>query len=176
MNIPDALTIPLGLPAPLIRDQLDRGISPAMILAPEGSLFAEYQNADGYTYRWGNIIEARTPTSLAWHFAPVELWRDTDHLRRSPEQTAAELIPKLQHEVVAALRDRLPAELVLVGCHPQSRRYPHVLFSLVLVNPCRQQQSRRWLAAVFVPSVLPDVLARVRAQLVEICRAPPVRE
>ena len=47
MNIARALTIPLGLPPYLVLDQLHRGISPAMILAPEDSLLAEYQHAGG---------------------------------------------------------------------------------------------------------------------------------
>src|SRR5216683_7899030 len=86
MNIARALTIQLGLPPYLVLDQLHRGISPAMILAPEDSLLAEYQHADGYAFRWGNVIEARTGTWLAWHVAPVALWYVTDALRRSEER------------------------------------------------------------------------------------------
>ena len=170
MNIAQALTIPLGLPPYLVLDQLHRGISPAMILAPEDSLLAEYQRADGYAYRWGNVIEARTGTWLAWHVAPVELWYVTDQLRRSPTQTAAELIPLLQHKVTGALSTGLPAGLMLVGCHPQSRRYPHVLFSLLLVDPHRERVIRRWLADIFIERVLPNVLGRVRAEITAICR------
>ena len=170
MNIAHALTIPVGLPPYLVLDQLHRGISPASILAPEDSLLAEYQNADGYAYRWGNVIEARMPAWLAWHVAPVALWYDTDALRRSPAQTAAALIPLLQHQVVETLSTGLPAGLMLVGCHPQSRRYPHVLFSLVLVDPHREREIRRWLADTFMKRVLPKVLGRVRAEITDICR------
>jgi hypothetical protein len=166
MNIAQALTIALGLPPYLVLDQLHRGISPAMILAPEDSLLAEYHHADGYAFRWGNIIEARTGT---WHVAPVELWYVTDQLRRSPAQTAAALIPLLQHEVIGALSTGLPAGLMLVGCHPQSRRYPHVLFSLLLVDPHRERVIRRWLADIFIERMLPNVLGRVRAEITEIC-------
>jgi hypothetical protein len=176
MDILDALTMPLGLPSYLVLDELHRGVSPASILAPEGSLLAEYRDARGYGYGWGNIIEARTGTSLAWHFAPVELWRGTDELRRAPGQTAAALIPELQPLVVAALRERLPLELVLVGCHPHSRRYPHVLFSLVLIEPRNEEKMRVWLSAVFLPGLLPEVIDRVRARLAEICRTNPASQ
>jgi hypothetical protein len=170
MNIPDALTIPLGIPAYLVADQLRRGVSPASILASEDSLLAEYRNAFGYAYRWGNIIEARTGAWLAWHFAPVELWEATEALRRAPEHGAPELIRVLQPELAGTLRGRLPMELMLVGVHPQSRRYPHVLFSLVLVDSDRQRGARQWIAAVFLPGVLPEVLERARVQLVQACR------
>src|SRR5437667_3917596 len=120
MNILDARTIPLGLPACLVLDELHRGTSPSSILAPEESLLAEYQKAQGYAYTWGNIIEVRSSASLVWHFVPVELWDQTHGLRRARKHAAAELIPELQPVVVATLRDRLPAELMLVGCHPQS--------------------------------------------------------
>jgi hypothetical protein len=176
MNIEHALTIPLGLPPYLVLDQLHRGISPASILAPEDSLLAEYENADGYAYRWGNVIEARTPAWLAWHVAPVALWHDTDALRRSPAQTAAALIPLLQHQVIGTLSKELPAGLMLAGCHPQSRRYPHVLFSLVLIDPRREREIRRWLADSFLETVLPNVLGRSRAEITELCRANAASE
>ena len=176
MNIADALTIPLGIPAYLVVDQLRRGASPASILANEDSLLAEYRNAHGYAYRWGNIIEARTGAWLAWHFAPVELWEATEALRRAPEHGAPELIPKLQPELARTLSNRLPAELMLVGLHPQSRRYPHVLFSLVLLDADRERAARQWIAAVFLPGVLPEVLERARAQIVQACRTDAASE
>jgi len=99
----------------LVRDLLDRGVSPAAILAPKGSLLAEHHGAHGYAYEWGNVIEARTGSTLAWHFVPVMLWRDTEESRRAQTHTAARLIPELQQEVVAALRERLRRRLVLAG-------------------------------------------------------------
>jgi hypothetical protein len=169
MSIDDALTHPLGIPAYLVLDQLRRGVPPASILAIDDSLLAEYRNARGYAYPWGNIIEAHAVPGLAWHFALVELWETTDPLRRSPEHAVHVLIPKLQRVVARALRDQLPVELVLAGCHPQSRRDPHVLFSLALVDSARERPSRHWMAAVFLPRLLPEVLDRVRAQLIQIC-------
>jgi hypothetical protein len=171
MNIVDARTIPLGLPAYLVLDELHRGASPASILAPEASLLAEYRNAHGYAYAWGNIIEVRSSASLVWHFVPVELWDQTHGLRRARQHTAAELIPELQPVVVATLRDRLPAELMLVGCHPRSRRFPQVLFSLVLIGRSRERAARQSIAGVFLPNVLPEVLSRLRARIADICRA-----
>lgn len=170
MSIADALTIPLGVPVPLLHDQLHRGVSPAAILAPEGSLLAQYRHAHGYAYAWGNIIEVRSSASLDWHFVPVELWDQTDGLRRARQHAAAELIPELQPVVVATLRDRLPPELMLVGCHPQSRRFPHVLFSLMLIRRSGERAGRHWIAAVFLPKVLPEVLSRLRARIADICR------
>lgn len=175
MNIVDALTIPLGLPAYLVVDELDHGVSAASILAPHDSLLAEHRYARGYAYAWGNIIEART-TSLAWHFVPVALWEQTDELRRAPTHAAAELIPTLQPLIVASLRDRLPSELVLIGCHPQSRRCAHVLFGLVVVDPACERRARRWLATMFLPRVLPKALEACRAQIVDICRGNVVAE
>jgi hypothetical protein len=176
MNIEHALTIPLGLPPYLVLDQLHRGISPASILASEDSLLAEYRNADGYAYRWGNVIEARTPAWLAWHVAPVTLWSDTAALRRSSAQTAATLTPLLQHQVIGTLTEALPAGLMLAGCHPQSRRYPHVLFSLVLIDPDREREIRRWLANIFLERVLPNVLGRIRAEIIAVCRTHAVSD
>jgi len=171
MDIVEARTIPLGIPVPLVRDLLDRGVSPAAILAPEGSLLAEYHGARGYAYEWGNVIEARTGSTLAWHFVPVMLWRDTDELRRAQTHTAARLIPELQPEVVAALRERLRRGLVLAGCHPQSRRAAHVLFSLVLAEAHGEPAARRWIAEVFLPETLPILFTLLRARISEICRA-----
>src|SRR6059036_1424065 len=104
MNILEARTIPLGLPSYLVLDELRRGVSPASILAPEGSLLAEYHGAHGYAYRWGNIIEARNSASFIWQFVAVELWDQTDELRRAPGHAAAGLIPELQPLIVATLR------------------------------------------------------------------------
>ncbi len=171
MSIIDALTIPLGVPVALIRDQLNRGVPPAAILAPEASLLAEFQDARGYAYAWGNINEARSSASLVWHFVPAELWEQTDELRRASHSTAVELIPALQPVVIATLRDRLRDDVLLVGCHPQSRRHPHVLFSVCLVHRPHERRARRWLAAVFLPSLLPEVLEHCRARVVEICGA-----
>ena len=169
MSIVDALTIPLGLPVTLIRDQLNHGVPAAAILAPEGSLLADFQNAYGYAYRWGDIIEARSTAALAWHFVPVELWEETDELRRASEHAVAELIPELQPVVVAALRDRLPAGIMLIGCHPYSRRASHVLFSLVLVDRGRETAARRWLVADFLPCTWPGVLRQLHTRLDELC-------
>lgn len=174
MDIAHAPTIPLGLPAYLVVDELQRGVPPASILAPEDSLLAEFQSAHGYAFRWGDIIEVHRGTSLAWHFVPVELWFDTDRLRRW--ETAAALIPALQPDVAKTLKNRLPVELVLSGCHLHARRDPHALFSLVLIEPRQERKARRWLSAVFVPGLLPEVLDRVRSRLTEICQSEPRRE
>ena len=169
MDIVEARTIPLGIPVPLVRDLLDRGVSPAAILASEGSLLGEYHAARGYAYAWGNVIEARSARSLVWHFVPVELWEQTQKLRR-PTHPAVELIPELQPTIAESLRDRLPGELVLIGCHPQSRRHAHALFSLLLVEPARERRVRRWLAVVFLPRVLPKVLDACRARIADTGR------
>ena len=176
MSIARTPTIPLGIPVPLVRDLLDRGVSPAAILESEGSLLEEYHDARGYAYAWGNIIEARSSASLIWHFIPVELWAQTDKFRRMPTHTAVELIPGLQSVIVASLRDCLPAEFVLIGCHPQSRRYAHALFSLLLVEPARERRARRWLAAIFLPRVLPETLLVCRTRIADICRGIVVPE
>ena len=169
MDIVEARAIPLGIPVPLVRDLLARGVSPAAILAPEGSLLAEYHGAVGYAYAWGSVFEARSTTSLIWHFVPVELWEQTEKLRR-PTHTAVELIPQLQPTILERLHHHLPSELVLIGCHPQSRRHAHILFSLLLVEPARERRMRRWLAVVFLPRVLPKVLDASRARIADMCR------
>jgi hypothetical protein len=169
MEIVEARTIPLGIPVPLVRDLLNRGVSPAAILAPEGSLLGEYHGARGYAYAWGNVIEVRSSASLVWHFVPVELWEQTEGLRR-PAHTAVELIPKLQPAIVDTLHGLLPGELVLIGCHPQSRRHAHALFSLLRVEPARERRVRRWLAVVFLPRVLPQVLDACRARIADVRR------
>ena len=169
MDIVEGRTIPLGMPVPLVRDLLDRGVTPAAILASESSLLAEYRGARGYVYAWGNIIEARSARSLSWHFVPVELWEQTEKLRR-PTRTAVELIPELQPAIVESLHDRLPSQLVLTGCHPQSRRHAHVLFSLLLVEPTCERRVRRWLTVVFLPRVLPKLLDTCRARIAGMCR------
>ena len=170
MDIVEGRTIPLGMPVPLVRDLLDRGVTPAAILASEGSLLGEYRGARGYVYAWGNVIEARSARSLTWHFVPVELWEQTEKLRR-PTRTAVELIPELQPAIVESLHDRLPSELVLIGCHPQSRRHAHAVFSLLLVEPARERRVRRWLAVVFLPRLLPKVLEACRARIADACRS-----
>ena len=175
MDIVEGRTIPLGIPVPLVRDLLDRGVSPAAILAPEVSLLGEYHGARGYAYAWGNVIETRGTASLIWHFIPVELWEQTEKLRR-PTHTAVELIPELQPTIGESLRDHLPRELLLIGCHPQSRRHVHALFSLLVFELARERRVRRWLAVVFLPRVLPNVLDACRARIADMCRgiiAPP---
>jgi len=169
MNILDARTIRLGLPPQLVLDELHRGASPESILAPEGSLLSEYRDARGYAYDWGDMIEARRASSLTWHFVPVELWEQTENLRR-PTHTAVELIPQLQAIIVESFHDRLPSQLVLTGCHPQSRRHAHVLFSLLLVEPTCERRVRRWLTVVFLPRVLPKLLDTCRARIAGMCR------
>jgi hypothetical protein len=169
VNILDARTIRLGLPPQLVLDELHRGASPESILAPEGSLLSEYRQARGYAYDWGDMIERRSTSSLTWHFVPVELWETTENLRR-PTHTAVELIPQLQPAIVESLHDRLPSELVLIGCHPQSRRRAHALFGLVLVEPACERRVRRWLTVVFLPRVLPKLLDACRARIAGMCR------
>jgi hypothetical protein len=169
MDIVEARTISLGIPVSLVRDLLDRGVSPAAILAPEGSLLGEYHGARGYAYAWGNVIETRSTASLIWHFVPVELWEQTEKLRR-PTHTAVKLIPQLQPTIVESLRDHLPDELLLIGCHPRSRRHAHALFSLLVVEPARERRLRRWLAVVFLPRVLPKVLDACLTRIADACR------
>lgn len=175
MDIVEGRTIPLGIPVPLVRDLLDRGVSPAAILASEGSLLGEYHGARGYAYAWGNVIETRGTGSLIWHFVPVELWEQTEKLRR-PTHTAVELIPELQPTIVQSLYDHLPGELVLIGLHRHSRRRSHALFSFLVVEPSREHTLRRWLAVGFLPRVLPKVLDACRARIGDMGRgmvAPP---
>ena len=175
MGIVNALTIPLGIPVPLVRDMLNRGVSPAAILASEGSLLEEYHDSRGYAYIWGTVIEARRAASLIWHFVPVELWEQTEKAR-APAHTAVELIPQLQPAIVDNLRDRLLGELVLIGCHPESRRLAHALFSLLLVEPARERRARRWLANVFLSRVLPQALESCRARIADVCGRTTVPE
>jgi hypothetical protein len=170
MRIADARAVPLGIPVALVRDLLERGVASAAILESEGSLLDEYRDARGYAYAWGNIIEARSAGALAWHFVPVELWQQTEQVRWASVHSAVELIPGLQPTVVANLRHHLPDDLVLIGCHPQSRRYAHVLFGLLLVEPVRERRARRWLGTIFLPRVLPAVLEVCRARIADICR------
>jgi hypothetical protein len=169
MDIVEARAIPLGIPEPLVRDLLDRGVSPAAILQSDGSLLEEYHGARGYAYAWGSVIEARATASLIWHFVPVELWEQTEKLR-PPTDTAVELIPQLQPVIAASLHDHLPGELALIGCHPHSRRNAHALFSLLLVESARERRVRRWLAVVFLRRVLPQVLDACRARIAGACR------
>ena len=81
-----------------------------------------------------------------------------------------------KHEIIGALSTGLPTGLMLVGCHPHSRRYRHVLFILVLVDPHREPEIRRWLADIFMERMLPNVLGRVRAEITEICRTNAASE
>ena len=177
MNIADALTIPLGLPAYLVLDQLRRGASPASILGGEDSLLAEYRNARGYAYRLGQHHRSahRCLARLALRPGGALAKSPKRCVERRNTAPPSSLRP-LQPELARTLANRLPAELMLVGLHPQSRRHPHVLFSLVLLDADRERATRQWIAAVFLPGVLPEVLERARVQLIRACRTDAASE
>lgn len=169
MDIIRTHTVPLGIPVPLLRDLLARDVPAAAILAPTDSLLAAYRGCRGYAFPWGDIIEMRSAASLVWHFVPVELWEATESIRPA-HHTAVALIPHLQPTLAATWDDHLPEELLLVGCHPQSRRLPHVLFGFLLVDLAHEQRIRRWLATTFLPRLLPLALAVCRARVAVLGR------
>ena len=172
MSIADGHTLPIGIPAYFVAEELARGMLPAGILAPGGLLLEEYLGASGYPAPWGHVIEERHAGRLAWRFTPLRMLTATDPLRAPLKLAVADLIPQLQPTVVEALRGCLPGGLILVGCHPCARRHRHALFTLLLLDAQREGAVRRWLSESFLPDRLPPLLDRVQARLGALCASP----
>jgi hypothetical protein len=177
MGIRDAKRVPLGVPPYFLVDELARGADPADILSLEpGSLLEEYYDTYGYVYRFGHVIEQRfsprSPTGrhlLVWRFVPIEIWCDTDPLRRHVSATIVQIIPSLQTKILAALRPLLPKTLLLLGSQRNGRRYPHTLFSLMLWDSRKERETRGWLEDEFVSNLLPPLLSHLRARILNSC-------
>jgi hypothetical protein len=61
MSIRDGATVPIGIPAYFLRDQLAHAVDQCEILSTEpGRLLDEYADAWGYVFPWGHLIEQRS--------------------------------------------------------------------------------------------------------------------
>ena len=164
--------IPIGIPASFIIDQLLRGRTAEQALGGPRGLIAEYAGAEGYAYRWGQIIEVRMGRYILWRVVPVAMWDHLAERRAARPLLIEELLTLAQPGIREALRPHLPRDMLLAGCQGPSRRSPHMLFALLLADPSAVTAVRQWLAAPFLTDLLPRLLSSVERDVAENLRTP----
>ena len=162
--------VPLGIPAVSLADQLSRGRPVEQILSGKRGLIAEYAGAEGYAYRWGHLIEARLGRFVLWRVVPVAMWEQFAERRAGSPLLIEELLTRVQASISPAMEPQLPPGVRLTGCQSTSRRSPHALFALLLVEPCVTTAIRHWLATPFLTDLLPPVLMSVECRVQEVLR------
>jgi hypothetical protein len=162
--------VSLGIPALFLADQLSRGRSAEQILNGKRGLIAEYAGAEGYSYRWGHLIEVRLGRFVLWRVAPVALWELLSDVRAGSPLLIEELLTLVQPGIPPALEPQLPSGLVLRGFQGASRRSPHALFALLLTQPRAATAVRRWLATSLLTEFLPTLLNSVERRVTELLR------
>lgn len=163
-------SMPMGIPALFIADQLSRGRSADQALRGKRGLLAEYAGAEGYAYRWGQLIEIRLGRYILWRVIPVAMWDHLVERRAGSPLLIEELLTRVQPGIRPALRRHLPRDVLLTGCQGASRRSPHALFALLLADPAAATAVRHWLATPFLTELLPPLLSRVERHVEEILR------
>lgn len=160
-----ARPLPLGIPPIYLIDQLQRGRNAAEMLHAPPSVLHEYRGAHGYTFPWGQLIEERVLTELSWRVMPVALWHDLAQARTGSALPIADLTSALHAPVRTVLQGRLPAGVLLTGCQAGRRISPHSLFTLVCLDPSREDAARAWVQRQLLPELLGDVLAQCERHL-----------
>jgi len=163
--------VPLGIPALFLADQLSRGRTGEQILSGKRGLIAEYAGAEGYSYRWGHLIEVRLGRFVLWRVVPVALWERLSDVRAGSPLLIEELLTLVQPGISPALEPHLPSGLVLRGCQGASRRSPHALFTLLLTEPRAASAVRDWLASSFLIDLLPSLLNDVERGVANLVRS-----
>lgn len=162
--------MPMGIPVLFIADQLLRGRSAEQVLRGNRGLIAEYAGAEGYAYRWGQLIEVRLGRYILWRVIPVAMWDQLAQQRAGSQLLIEELLTLVQPGIRPALRRHLPRDVLLAGCQGASRRSPHALFALLLADPAAATAVRQWLATPFLIDLLPRLLGAVEHDVAEILR------
>lgn len=162
--------VPIGIPALFLADQLLRGRSAEEILSGKRGLIAEYAGTEGYAYRWGHLIEVQLGRFVLWRVVPVALWEQLSDVRAGSPLFIEELLTFVQPGILPALEPDLPAGVVARGCQGASRRSPHALFTLLLTEPGAATAVRHWLAAPFLPSLLPPLLHSIERRVTDLLR------
>ena len=159
---------PLGIPPVFLHDALmqDRA-SPVDRYAASCALLAEYIDARGHAFAWGQIIESCVTPLHAWRIVPVRLWeRLVDRFKVMPLNIPRLLI-LIAPIVRTSLLARLPAGVRLAGIQAKGRRHRHALFTLLLTDPSGHHRVRQWLERRLLPELLPDLLIRCESALQE---------
>jgi len=162
--------VPIGIPTLFIADQLSRGRPAEHVLGGKRGLLAEYAGAEGYAYRWGQLIEIRLGRYILWRVIPVAMWDHLVERRAGSPLLIEDLLTRVQPGTRPALRRHLPRDVLLTGCQGASRRSPHALFALLLADSAAATAMRQWLATPFLTEVLPPLLSRVERRVEEILR------
>lgn len=162
--------VPIGIPALFLADQLSRGRTVEHILSGQRGLIAEYAGAEGYTYRWGHLIEVRLGRFVLWRVVPIALWERLSDVRAGSPLFIEELLTLMQPGIRPALEPHLPSGLVLRGCQGASRRSPYALFTLLLTEPGAANAVRNWIASSFLIDLLPPLLKDLGRRVEELLR------
>jgi hypothetical protein len=157
---------PLGIPPVFLKNALqgDRARSVEASSAP-GALLAEYIDASGYAFAWGQIIETCVTPFHTWRIVPVALWERLVDRREIMPLDIPSLLIRLAPIVRTSLLARLPTGVRLAGIQTNGRRHRHALFTLLLTEPSGHRRVRRWLQRRLLPELLPDLLIRCERAL-----------
>jgi hypothetical protein len=162
--------VPIGIPAFFLADQFSRGRSAEQILDGTRGLIAEYAGAEGYSSRWGHLIELRLGNLVLWRVVPVAMWDDLAERRAGSRLPIEELVTLVQPDIRPLLASQLPRGLLLTGCQGASRLSLHALFALLLVEPRAATAVRHWLAAPFLTDLLPSLLRSIEGRVADFLR------
>ena len=156
----------LSLPQSLCNDYALRG----QVSTVNGHLplnkppLAQYSDAQGFSYAWGQLLERRMDNQVLWDFC-LEALLDRCHHHGL-------LLSHLQVAVLSELEAVLPE---LIGYEWEAsqayrygwRFYPGTVISAVTLR-ChfsREQAARRWLSETFLPLWLPGILYKVQCHV-----------
>jgi hypothetical protein len=160
--------VPIGIPAYFLADQLVRGRSAEQILGARTGLLAEYAGAEGYAYAWGHLIEQPLGRFVLWRVVPVAMWERLSPLRTGSPLLIEDVLTLVQPDIHPALASHLPAGILLTGCQGQSRRSPHALFALLLIDPPAAFAVRHWLGTSFLAALLPPLLHNIERRVADL--------
>jgi hypothetical protein len=162
--------VPIGIPAFFLADQLSRGRSAEQTLSGKRGLIAEYAGAEGYAYRWGQLIEVRLGRFVLWRVVPVALWERLSDVRAGSPLLIEELLTLVQPGIRPALEPHLLSGVTARGCQGASRHSPHALFTLLVTEPRDVTAVRHWLATPFLTDLVPSLLHSIERRVADFLR------
>lgn len=154
----------IDVPAVLLADLLDQSRARESLAPSLARLVSDYSGAQGYVDRWGHVLERSVGPFVVLTFVPVLIWESTTAPRRRAAPPIRVLSARAHDAALPALKRSLPRGAQVTGGAISGRRHPSALFGLVLAE-ADVPEFQRWAELTLLPELLPEVLARARAEI-----------